>query len=84
MVQKSFFVFVALMGLVSAGCRTPYGGGCPGGCCGGSCEAGVPAGGAYAPATQTYAAGDQQQAMPSAFQGGGSGSRSTGGGSGSR
>ena len=74
MLKKSFFVFVALVGLVSAGCRTPYGGGCPGGCCGGSCGAGAPAGGAYAPATQTYAPANQQ-AMPPAFQGGGSGSR---------
>ncbi|NOZ39096.1 MAG: hypothetical protein GXP24_02575 [Planctomycetes bacterium] len=79
MSQKSFFAFVALLGLISAGCRTPYGGGCSGG----SCGAGAPAGGSYAPTPQTYAP-TNQQAMPPAFQGGGSGSRIMGGGSGSR
>jgi hypothetical protein len=72
MLQKSGFAFVALLGLVSAGCQTPYGGGCSGG----SCAAG--GGAAYAPATQTYAPAStyQQQALPQGFGGGGgSGSR---------
>ena len=78
MLQKSCFALVALLGLASAGCQTPYGGGgCAGGCCGGSCgvsqSAGAPVGSAYA-LSPTYAPAPQR-AMPSAFGGGGSGSR---------
>ncbi len=72
MLLKSRLVFAALLGLVSAGCQTPYGGGCRGGSCAAS------GGAAYAPATQTFAPGSsyqQQQALPQAFGGGGSGSR---------
>ena len=83
MLKKSCFALVALLGLVSTGCRTPYGGsGCAGGCSGGSC-----AGAAYDSSPQTYAPASpyQQQALPQAFGGGGgSGGGSGGGGSGSR
>ncbi len=71
MLNKTFLGVVALLGLISAGCQTPYGGGCPGGCCGGSCGVNPSVGTAYAP---TYAPAPQQ-ALPRAFSGGGSGSR---------
>ena len=77
MLRKTYLAFVALLGLTSLGCQTPYGGGCAGGCCGGSCGAShstyAPSP-TYAPST-TYAPANNQQAMPPAFNGGGSGSR---------
>jgi len=82
MLRKSCLGVVALLSLISVGCRTPYGGGCSNGSCGGSSGAGyAPAPQTYAPAPQNYAPAPQgyapapQQALPPTFNGGGSGSR---------
>lgn len=81
MLQKYYLATFAMFALACIGCQTPYGG-CAGGCCSGTCGVAPAANTGYAPSTQTYAssasaayAPAQQQSLPPAFGGQGSGSR---------
>lgn len=73
MKSRYSFVIVALFGIASLGCQTPYGGSCAGGCCDGSCGVGGSSSTAYYPSTAP-ADSTPQPSLPPTYHGG-SGSR---------